>query len=110
MKALIIGGERHGEWRDGLPDGIRMWVDIEHACRHVVRKLTWTITSPAGQVLEAYVIYVAVHEQIQGPEEQAVVHQLLQILTFNAFAREHGEAQEIKHEPSAAERLLEEKS
>lgn len=106
MKALIIGGERHGEWVDDLFDGTRIWVDIEHAVRHVLRKLTWSIADiRTSAVTEAYVIYVAVHEQLQGPNEQEMVHQLLQALTMNEFARAHGEPQEIAHEPSAAERL-----
>ncbi len=105
MKALVIGGERHGEWIDAL-DGSRMWIDIANACRYVIRKLTWAVTK-GDKVLEAYVIHIAVHEQISGPGEQDVVTPLLQSLVMNEFARKHGEPQEIPHEPTAAERLTE---
>jgi hypothetical protein len=105
MKALVIGGERHGEWIDGLFEGSRMWVDIEHATRHVLRKLTWNVQDARnGNVLEAYVIYVAVHEQLQGQDEPATVQALLQALTMNEFARAHGDKQEMPHEPAAVER------
>lgn len=104
MKALIIGGERHGKWIDTL-DGVRIWVDIEHAVRHVIRKLTWNIQDiRTGNVTESHVIYVAVHEQIQGPGEVETVHPLLQALAMNEFARKHGEPMEIPHEPAAVDR------
>jgi hypothetical protein len=107
MKLLVIGGERHGEWIDGLPDNIRIWVDIEHAVRHVVRKLTWNVLEArTGKPLEAYVIYIGVHEEISGPNEPATVQPLLQALTMNEFARAHGEAQEIPHEPAGAELVM----
>ena len=107
MKALIIGGERHGEWVDGLFDGTRIWVDIAHAARHVIRKLTWMVTNPAdGTITESYVIYVAVHEQLQGPKEPEVVQELLQSLLMNDFARAHGEKQDVPHEPAGSELVV----
>lgn len=104
MKALIIGGERHGEWVDGLFDGTRIWVDIEHACRHVIRQIIITPQDLAtGQISEAYEISLAVHEGMQGPNESAVVPQLFQMLAMNEFARTHGVAQEVPKEPAGSE-------
>jgi hypothetical protein len=97
MRALIIGGARHGEWVHTL-DGVRMWVDIANAARHVIRKLTWGITDQEGNPIEVYVIHVAVHEQLQGPNEPNTVQQLLTMLTMNEFARAHGDKQEIPQE------------
>lgn len=101
MRALILGGERHGEWIDTL-DGSRMWVDIHHAARHVLRKLTWNITDAKGIVIEAYEMHVAVHEQLMGPDEPMVAQQLLQTIVMNEYARKHGERQEIPHEPAGS--------
>lgn len=99
MKVLIIGGARHGEWVEGLPDGIRMWVDIANASRHVIRKAHSNITDlESGKVKEAYVLHLAVHPDLTGPQEPALVGKLLNDLTMNAFARAHGEPQEISKE------------
>lgn len=106
MKALIIGGERHGEWVDGLFEGSRMWVDIAHACRHVIRKLTWSVTDLNGNITEAYTFHVAVHEQLQGPDEPNVVNQLLTMVTMNDYIRRHGDAQEIPKEPAGSELVV----
>jgi hypothetical protein len=105
VKVLVIGGERHGEWIEVF-DGTRIWCDLARAVNHVIRKLTWNVQSLKGEVTEAYVIYVAVHEQLQGPDEPAVVGELLRALTMNEFARAHGEAQEIPKEPAGASLTL----
>lgn len=103
MKALIIGGERHGEWVEDLFDGSRMWIDMARATRHVIRKITWNVQNlGTGEVTEAYTMYVAVHEQMQSPQEPQVVSQLLNLLAMNAFAREHGDRQEIPVEPAGS--------
>jgi hypothetical protein len=109
MKALIIGGDRHGDWVDVL-DGAQAWVDIRTAVTHRIRKLTWNVQDiRSGAVTEAYVLHAAVHEELVGPSEPQVVGELLRMLTMNEFARTHGEKQELPHEPSAAERLTREK-
>lgn len=105
MKALIIGGDRHGEWIDVL-DGAQAWVDIRTATTHRLRKMTWNIQEVrTGTVLEAYVLYAAVHPDLVGPDEPQVVGELLRLLTMNEFARKYGVKQEMAHEASAAERL-----
>lgn len=101
-----MGGNRHGEWVD-LLDGARMWVDLQNACRHVLRKLTWAVTDIRdGSVRESYVLYVAVHEQLQGPSEMDAVTAMLNSITMNEFARTHGEAQEIPKEPAGADLVI----
>lgn len=103
MKALIIGGDRHGEWIDGLFDGTRIWVDLEHACRHVIRQLTVTPADlNTGKVTEAWVLNLAVHESMQGPAEPGIVSQLFQMLAMNAYARTYGEPQEVPQEPAGS--------
>jgi hypothetical protein len=82
-------------------------VDIAHATNHVIRKLTWNVQNIAdGTVLEAYVAHVAVHEALQGPNEPAVVSQLVQLLAMNAFVREHGDRQEIPVEPAGSSLVI----
>lgn len=105
MKALIIGGDRNGEWIDAL-DGSTGWVDIRTASTHRIRTLTWNIQNMAtGEVLEAYTLHAAVHPAITqlGQGEPQVAGQMLQSIAMNEFARTHGDNQEIKHEPAAAE-------
>lgn len=107
MKALIIGGPRHGEWLDGLFDGTRIWVDIEHATKHVIRKITWNVQNITdGSVLEAYTMYVAVHEAMQGPNEPNVASQLIQLIAMNDYARAHGDRQEIPIEPAGSSLIV----
>ena len=105
MKALIIGGDRHGEWVDVL-DGAQAWVDIRTATAHRIRRMTWNVQDVrSGAVTEAYLLYAAVHEDLLGLAEPQVVGELLRMLTMNEFARTHGEKQELPHEPTAVERL-----
>lgn len=104
MKILIIGGPRHGEWLDTL-DGVRMWVDLRNAASHVIRKVTSNITDvKTGEVLEAYVLNLAVHPDLTGPYEVQQAGAALQILAVNEFSRTHGERQEIPVEPAAVDR------
>lgn len=101
MKALIIGGDRNGEWIDAL-DGSQGWVDIRTASTHRIRKLTWNIQNMAtGEVIEAYTLYAAVHPAIVdlGQGEPAVAGPMMQSIAMNEFARAHGEKQEIPEEP-----------
>jgi hypothetical protein len=104
VKILIIGGPRNGEWVDELPDGVRGWVDIRSADTHVVRRITWTITDMDGKVIDAYVLHLAVHPLMTGPNEQTVAGQMLNMLAMAEFARAHGDRQEIPEEPAAADR------
>jgi hypothetical protein len=104
VKILIIGGQRNGEWVDGLPDGIRGWVDIRSADTHIVRRITWTITDMENKVVDAYVLHLAVHPLMTGPEEQAMAGQMLNMLAMTEFARAHGDKQEIPEEPAVEDR------
>lgn len=108
MKALIIGGDRSGEFVDVL-DGAQVWVDIRSASHHRIRSFTNMVTVPQSdgtqRVTEAYVLHLAVHEALLGPDEYVMVREIVTALAMNAFTREHGVAQEIPQEPSAAERL-----
>lgn len=108
MKALIIGGERNGEFVDVL-DGAQVWVDIRNAANHRIRPFTNMVVIPqpdgTRKVTEAHVLHLAVHEALLGPDEFAMVQQMVTSLAMNAFTREHGEHQEIPQEASAAERL-----
>lgn len=98
MKALIIGGNRHGEWADVL-DGSRGWVDIRSATTHIVRQITATVMRPTNEGMEptdeAYQIHLAVHPDLVGPHEPQYVQALLQSLTMNEFARAHGTKLEV---------------
>jgi hypothetical protein len=99
VKVLIIGGDRHGEWVDGLPDGVQVWVDIRNAANHRIRKITQGVTNrDTGEVLESYVTYLAVHEALIGPDEPMHVQTTLVDLAMNEFARAHGKRQEIPKE------------
>lgn len=97
MNALIIGGDRHGEWIDVL-DGVAGWVDIRTATTFRIRRLGWGITriGKGGPELtgEQYKVPLAVHPDltIVGPEqEQQIVTELLQMMAMNEFIRAHGE-------------------
>jgi hypothetical protein len=95
MKALIIGGERHGEWQDVL-DGAQAWVNLRDACTYRIRKAHSAITDAAtSRVKEVYIVHLAVHPDLTGPNEPQVVGQLLNLLAMNEFARAHGEQQEV---------------
>jgi len=95
MKALIIGGARHGEWQDVL-DGSQAWVNLRDASTYRIRRAHSAITDMAtGAVKEAYVVPLAVHPDLAGPDEPAVVGQLLNALAMNEFARAYGERQEV---------------
>lgn len=102
MNVLVIGGPKHGEWIEVF-DGTRVWIDIANAAQHVVRTVTSNVQDiQTGAVLEAYTLHVAVHEQLQGPTEPAVVSQLISLLAMNEYSRAHGEAQEIPKEPAGS--------
>lgn len=97
MKALIIGGDRHGEWQDVL-DGSTAWVDIRTATTFPIRKLSWEVTriGQGGPELtgEKYKVQLLVHPDLtllgqQG--EQQVVTQMIQMMAMNLFIRTHGE-------------------
>lgn len=95
MKALIIGGDRHGEWQDVL-DGVQAWVNLRDASTYRIRKAHSAITDEAtGRVKEVYVVHLAVHPDLTGPKEPQVVGQLFNAIAMNEFARAHGEPQEI---------------
>lgn len=102
LKILVIGGERNGEWINGLPDGIRMWIDIEHAARHVIRPITWNL-QVGTEVTASYRLNLAVHEQLQGPNEPMVAQNLLAMVAMAEFAKAHGEPLEIPYEPAGSE-------
>jgi hypothetical protein len=106
MKALIIGGDRHGEWVDVL-DGAQVWVDIRNAAHHRLRQVTNNIQDPAtGKVTEAWRIRLAVHEGLLGPQEPTIVSHYLTLLTMNEFYRKHGDQQDIPHEPAGSELVV----
>lgn len=97
MNALIIGGNRHGEWVDVL-DGVAGWVDLATATTFRVRKITWAITriGEGGAELtgESYHLRLLVHPDLAdlGPQqEQQVVTELLRMQAMNLFVRTHGE-------------------
>lgn len=104
MKALIIGGERHGEFIDIL-DGAQVWVDIEHAVTHRMRRITNTITV-GDKVTEVYTLDLAVHEAAIGPDELNITMASLNTLAMNEFTRTHGTAQEIPQEPAGSSLIL----
>jgi hypothetical protein len=96
VKALIIGGARHGEWQDVL-DGVQAWVNLRDASTYRIRRANSAITDAAtGEVKEVYVIPLAVHPDLLGPREPEYVGQLLNALAMNEFARAHGERLENK--------------
>ena len=102
MKALIIGGERHGEMVE-LLDGTKVWLDIERATQHRIRTVTNHITEAAtGKVIQSFALYVAVHQDLLGPYEMQQVQVALNILSMNAFFREHGAEQAIPEEPAGS--------
>jgi hypothetical protein len=97
MKALIIGGDRHGEWIDVL-DGSCAWVDIRTADTFRIRKLGWEVTRLGEQGMELtgekYKVVLAVHPLIASGDamlEQQVVTQMIQMMAMNLFIRTHGE-------------------
>lgn len=97
MNALIIGGNRHGEWVDVL-DGVAGWVDLATATTFRVRKLSWGITriGAGGAELtgENYTLRLLVHPDLANlgaAEEQMIVTQMLQMQAMNLFVRTHGE-------------------
>lgn len=107
MKVLLIGGERHGEWIDGLPDGVQAWVDLTHATTHRIRPFTCQIADLAtGLITEAYVMHLAVHPDLVGPQEPTVVSEILRAMALNDFARTHGVAQEIPKEPAGSSLIV----
>jgi hypothetical protein len=105
MKVLVIGGERHGEFVDTL-DGARVWLDIQHAVQHRVRRVTDNVTDATGAVVEAYVLHVAVHQDLTGPNELQFVGQALAVLAQNAFFRAQGEPQDIPKEPAGSSLIV----
>lgn len=109
MNALIIGGDRHGEFVDVL-DGAQVWVDIRNAAHHRIRSITNTVTveMPDGtvKVTEAHTLYLAVHERLLGPDEPNTVQGLLTRMAMNAFTREHGVHQEIPQEPAGSDLII----
>jgi len=101
MRAMVIGGNRHGEMVE-LLDGTKVWLDIVNATQHRIRKLTNSVIENAtGAVTEVYVLHVAVHEGLTGPHEPQQVQMAMTTMAMNAFFREHGEKQEIPGEPPA---------
>jgi len=96
MKALIIGGERHGEWVDVL-DGAGAWVDIRTADTFRIRKLGWEVTriGQGGPELtgEKYKVVLAIHPLVATGDalEQQIVTQMIQMMAMNLFIRTHGE-------------------
>lgn len=110
MRALIIGGDRHGEFVETL-DGVQAWVDIRSATTHRLRQITnmISVVQPDGKyrVTEAHALNVAVHEQLVGrPDEMQIVQAALQIIAWNAFTREHGTHQEIPREPAGSDLIV----
>jgi len=102
VKALIVGGERHGEWQDVL-DGSTAWVNIRTADTYRVRRVNWGINDfVTGEVKEVYYLHVAVHPELTGPGEQQRVPQLLSLLAMSAFVRAHGEKDQV---PDTVEEL-----
>lgn len=100
MLVLVIGGARHGEFIK-LPDGAGVWVNLVEAASYPIRKANSAVTDFAtGKVKEAYVLHLAVHPDLVGPQEPAAVGALLNALAMNEFARTHGEPQEIPEEPA----------
>jgi hypothetical protein len=96
MKALIIGGDRHGEWVDVL-DGAGAWVEIRTADTFRIRKLGWEVTriGQGGPELtgEKYKVVLAIHPMIATGDlaEQQIVTQMIQMMAMNLFIRTHGE-------------------
>lgn len=107
MKALIIGGARHGEWIETL-DGAKVWLDIRNAAQHRIRTIHSNITdlNAGGAVIEAYVIHLAVHADLLGPYEVQQVGAALNSIAMNEFARKYGEPQEIPKEPAGADLVV----
>lgn len=110
MKALIIGGDRHGEFVETL-DGVQAWVDIRTATTHRIRQITNTVTELDAKgnqtVTEAHVIYLAIHEQLAGhPDEMQIAMTALQTFALNAFTREHGKHLDIPKEPASADLIV----
>ncbi len=102
MKILIIGGLRHGEWVETL-DGTKVWLDIQNAAQHVIRRAEPQVTDlETGEVLEAYRLFLAVHRDLIGPNEPAAVSAALNAMAMNHFARSFGERLEIPKEPRLA--------
>lgn len=102
MRALIIGGERHGEMVE-LPDGSKFWLDIARATQHRIRTVTNHITEAAtGKVIQSLTLNVAVHQDLLGPYEMQQVQVALGVLSMNAFFREHGDEQTIPEEPAGS--------
>ncbi len=100
VKVMVIGGSKHGEWIE-IFDGSRVWINLLDASSHVIRTLHSSITDVStGAVVEAYTLRVAVHPDMVGPNEPVIVQQVLTAMAMNAFAREHGEREEIPKEPS----------
>jgi hypothetical protein len=98
VKALIIGGQRHGEWIDTL-DGTNAWVDIRTATTHRIRKLNWAPADPiTNQPSAVYVIALAVHPDLTiggEQQEQIVVTEVVKAYAFDYFFRAEGEKQDL---------------
>lgn len=105
MNALIIGGDRHGEFVDVL-DGAQTWVDIRSASTHRLRQITNVITDADGKVIEVWKLDLAVHQDALGPQEPGIVQNALVTLAMNAFTRAHGVQQEVPKEPAGADLIV----
>lgn len=100
MKALIIGGRRHGEWQDVL-DGSTAWVDIATADTYRIRKVNWGINDMmTGEMKELYLVRLAVHPDLTGPGEAQQVTHLLSMLAMSEFVRAHGEKEKTPDTPA----------
>lgn len=105
MNALIIGGDRHGEWQDVL-DGSTAWVDIRTATTFIMRKLAWEVTRLGAQGMELtgekYSVRLLVHPDLAAGgaiQEQQVVTSMIQMMAMNTFIRLHGEPKDPEPVP-----------
>jgi hypothetical protein len=105
VKALVIGGEKHGEFIDVL-DGAQVWVDLEHAVTHRLRRITNTITDMQGHVKEVYTMDLAVHQAALGPQELDITMAALSTLAMNEFTRAHGTKVDVPEEPAGSSLIM----
>lgn len=99
MKALIIGGRRHGEWVD-LLDGAQAWVDIRSATTHRARKISWWVTDENNRPTDCYKITILVHPEGVGPNEADIVGEIIRIMAMTEFFRTNGHREDVPIEGS----------
>jgi hypothetical protein len=97
MKALIMGGDRHGEWVE-LDEGSAAFFDLRHAATYPIRAIWWTMPGAEGEPARLWKVYIAVHPDltVRGRRfEQDQTQGALFRMTMTFWMEEYGELQPV---------------